>query len=750
MDTRKNCMKKSRNIQLICVCMALLALVGCTTGGQAESEPVHIIPFAELGTEGVADWNLEDEQTTMDEPETDETEEPAGNTGEYSIREDEMRSLVDANYKCVTNIFEVRLEGDWDAEGRIPVTDDAFANYADLEAYIREIYVKEEADYLLYRYSGGLPTYWEADGVFYMRDELCGGGPCFGCAWESYTIEEYTLDDNQCEFTVLAKYSEESAPENVAEENYYFTATYENGWKLDSMVCKAGKGTSGHEEAEKTVRIRESDLIGELEALQMAYDFYYGDSDLKEYSVYCEELPFLEAENLKFTQNMLGWTYTETLKPGYVVYQYADETGMTQEKYDPANPSPDKSKWILCSLGATNHRAYYVFWLYQYVAHGDGTYHLTTGDFCIVSYDGSVVVSERSDSMGNDINDPAAWNDLWAYLNISTPNQKAPVITEEQAKKLVDANYFCLTELFVYGQLEGEYLSWTEGGVARVCDERFPTYDDLEKYMNTYFRTYVAEALLSSMYYEENDIFYMRLTNTDPVYVPQEIAIPSFWTGYTIKEIKQSGTSCEIRVVPECEEELEVTTTYIMRAAYVNDEWKLEDMGWYLCLDELTLEEDEYTFHIKEVYNRDFNVKWNYIEGWVLEIYKDGELLQLIEQPNEEGVPSIENKIWYDDVNFDGKRDICLLWCYAGAQSANYYQCYLATEEGFELCESFDMFNPRIDADNRQIIGSHRGGAGYYELTYYQYDGNEFVLKKLEEYEWVYEAKEYKKTTFYY
>lgn len=335
------------------------------------------------------------------------------------ISEEEMRRLVDANYNCVSNIFEVRLDGDRTAAtgGGIPVTDDDFATYAELETYIREIFVREQANYLLYRYSDGLPTYWEADGVFYMRDELCGGGPCFGCPWESYTIEEYAVDGTQCAFTVLVKYPEDIAPENVKEERYYFTATYADGWKLDSMVCKPGEGATGHSREADYVYVDEQKLISEKDALDIAYNFYYGNSDVKEYSVYCEELPYLMTEDRSYLQKLLGRSYAGTAKTGYVIYQVAGENGMEREKYDPANPSPEKDKWILYSLGSTENGSYYIFWLYQYVSDGDGEYHLTTGDYCIVSYDGSVVVSERNDSMGNEIADTMEYNDLEVYLN---------------------------------------------------------------------------------------------------------------------------------------------------------------------------------------------------------------------------------------------------------------------------------------------------------------------------------------------
>lgn len=163
--------------------------------------------------------------------------------------------------------------------------------------------------------------------------------------------------------------------------------------------------------------IDEQKLISEKDALEIAYNYYYGDSEFKEYSVYCEELPCLMEEDMPYLQKLLGRSYAQTSKSGYVVYQCADKSGIIWEKFDSANPSPEKDKWILYSLGSTDNQAYYVFWLYQYVSEGDGFYHLTTGDYCIVYYDGSMVVSERKDSEGNDINDPELWNDLETYLN---------------------------------------------------------------------------------------------------------------------------------------------------------------------------------------------------------------------------------------------------------------------------------------------------------------------------------------------
>lgn len=181
----------------------------------------------------------------------------------------------------------------------------------------------------------------------------------------------------------------------------------------DVDVTEESEDATGH----NSIYVDEAKLISEKEALDIAYDFYYGDSDVKEYSVYCEELPYLMTEDAPYLQKLLGRSYAGTDKTGYVVYQSAGEDGMAQEKYDPANPSPEKNKWILYSLGRTENETYYVFWLYQYVSDGDGDYHLTTGDYCIVSYDGSIVVAESRDSMGNYIEDWESYNDLDAYVN---------------------------------------------------------------------------------------------------------------------------------------------------------------------------------------------------------------------------------------------------------------------------------------------------------------------------------------------
>ena len=69
-------MKSRRKVQMVCACMVLLALVGCTAGRQTEAEPMNVILLAELDGEGVADWNLDSsEEDNSEVPAEEATEE---------------------------------------------------------------------------------------------------------------------------------------------------------------------------------------------------------------------------------------------------------------------------------------------------------------------------------------------------------------------------------------------------------------------------------------------------------------------------------------------------------------------------------------------------------------------------------------------------------------------------------------------------------------------------------------------------
>lgn len=131
-------------------------------------------------------------------------------------------------------------------------------------------------------------------------------------------------------------------------------------------------------------------LIEEREALDMAYTFYYGDSELKEYGVFCEEVP-----------------HSNTPQMGYVVVQYTDSE---YEKYSQGNIASDKDKIILAYDGFSADNQYYTFWLYQYIAEENGEYQISTLDYIAVSVDGEEIITERRDENGEYITNPNEWN----------------------------------------------------------------------------------------------------------------------------------------------------------------------------------------------------------------------------------------------------------------------------------------------------------------------------------------------------
>ncbi len=338
---------------------------------------------------------------------------------ELTISEEVIKRLVDGNYFCITNVYEYgRLSMDEGENGRIPVSDEYFTSFSEYEAYVRSIYVKEEADYLLYEYCSGFPLYYEKDGIFYQRAELFGGGMV--CPWESYTIEDIDVKGNECVFSVYVTYPADIAPEGVPGVRYEFLAIYEDEWKLAFIVSKSDcsvEETKEYLEEDRAyvgVDIDYENLITEKEALDIAYDYFYKDSNMVSYRVYCDEMPYFDSENNASVQNIESIIYEEESGLGYVVVQYDENNNM--EMFDNSNPSSEKDKICLTYLGKSENDAFYVFWLYSYISDGGGNYHYSTLDYILVTADGREVVTERCDMQGDYIEDVTEWRDFRKLL----------------------------------------------------------------------------------------------------------------------------------------------------------------------------------------------------------------------------------------------------------------------------------------------------------------------------------------------
>lgn len=83
------CKRMKRIYWIIMLTACLFMVTGC--GKEAEAEPQTIISFTELDAEGVADWNLDDEQADV------QADEQAGNTDNKEVAEEESAEAVADN-----------------------------------------------------------------------------------------------------------------------------------------------------------------------------------------------------------------------------------------------------------------------------------------------------------------------------------------------------------------------------------------------------------------------------------------------------------------------------------------------------------------------------------------------------------------------------------------------------------------------------------------------------------------------------
>ena len=416
--------KKTIYLGFLVAIMILIA--GCNRQESISEENVSDASSGTLSTQPESDSETTDDNSET--AESDSTEEADESTMEETsvpdISEEELRRLVDGNYFCITNAFEYgRLSMEGSTDGRVVVSNEYFAGFAQFEDFIRSIYTEEEADYLLYEYCGGFPLYYEKDGVFYQRAELFGGGMV--CPWESYVIEDIEGDDDECRFSVYATYPADIAPEGVPGERYEYLAVKEDdGWKLAFIVSrrdcslKEAQEYLAKDRAAAGVDIDYENLITEKEALEIAYNFIYEGSDIEQYRTYCDAMPYFDPKG-NATVQMDGITYEEKSGLGYVAMQYG-EGGM--ESFDAINPAPEKTKTCLTYIGKSENDAFYVFWLYSYISDGDGEYHYSSLDFILVSADGRELVSERHDANGAYIEDSLEWKDFTKFLDCEIVN----------------------------------------------------------------------------------------------------------------------------------------------------------------------------------------------------------------------------------------------------------------------------------------------------------------------------------------
>lgn len=300
-------------------------------------------------------------------------------------------------------------------------------------------------------------------------------------------------------------------------------------------------------------------------------------------------------------------------------------------------------------------------------------------------------------------------------------------ITEEEIHNLLAENYFCITNIFMYGNLNFDE-SRRQGYIAPVADERFTSYDDLENYLKSIYVDEEVDNLLmkESPYFEQQDEIWMR-TDKETEEMPAEWT--SYQEGYIIEEAEVEGNQGKIVIRLDNPENEEREYKLIFRATY-EDGWRLNKMISQAALFGYVKQGEHFTYKIWEVGGED--IVW----GHRIFVYDGENLVQVIGIESYDpdsllsGYNRMEAIIWEVDVNFDGTLDLMLFCGHTGNQYAAMYDCYVFDEGQFFECETF--MNPSIDEENQLIITYSRGSAASYEETAYTVEGidSKWVWKK--------------------
>ena len=106
--------------------------------------------------------------------------------------------------------------------------------------------------------------------------------------------------------------------------------------------------------------------------------------------------------------------------------------------------------------------------------------------------------------------------------------------------------------------------------------------------------------------------------------------------------------------------------------------------------------------------------------------------------------PPADGVVQETDVNFDGHPDVLLFRGGLGAQSIDFYDCWIAEGSRLVRCEGFEEIpNPYVDTENRVIYGHVRdGAAAYYDLKY-RVEGTKVVQTEETRYVYSEEAQDY-------
>lgn len=164
-----------------------------------------------------------------------------------------------------------------------------------------------------------------------------------------------------------------------------------------------------------------------------------------------------------------------------------------------------------------------------------------------VSDAGSETLSTQpeSDSETTDDKSETTESDSVEEVDESTVEETSvPEISEEELHRLVDGNYFCITNAFEYGRLS---MEGSADGRVVVSNEYFTCFAQFEDFIRSIYTEEEADYLLYEycggfpLYYEKDGIFYQRAE-----LFGGGMVCP--WESYVIEDIEGDDDECRFSV----------------------------------------------------------------------------------------------------------------------------------------------------------------------------------------------------------
>lgn len=164
------------------------------------------------------------------------------NYNEEKKMEKVLRSLVNNNYDCITQLFYYgHLPYNADSIDEVNhtaiVDSKKFATLNDIKQYLSTFYVDKEVDRLLNDYFESNPLYFEENGFLRINlDQASNAG--IPVEWKNFTVESINVDGDTCSFSVKVEYDIDELYVGDPVATYEFNAVNNDGWKLVKAVYK--------------------------------------------------------------------------------------------------------------------------------------------------------------------------------------------------------------------------------------------------------------------------------------------------------------------------------------------------------------------------------------------------------------------------------------------------------------------------------------------------------------------------------